>query len=364
MPKAIVITPPLSNNTDRHICKFLLSPFEPTGWGSYKRHYKLEFSEPSRQITNRLAYLKKLQRNPNQFIKFAHICNKHGVSSSVTKFRQPKYDSDESNYSETDSDTDTDSDLDTPITYRPTAKTRSTPPREKPTQTTHKKSHQRSKEMPSYKSNSKDPDMRHSHQHDLNFEFPHLNFNGMMWFRDDDVLIGNSLHSILTIYQPLYDPRDFHDIKLCFDIDDPDLVRLYHPNIPTYMHKDLESMHSQEMKTDPKNSELYSFTAKKHKKAAIKAAASDRHKMQVTECHLPFSVTNEQFSNIDNTGGEAEKNYRKIEVKVTDKIKDTCSYIFWKILIKGETTHLKSKRRTVRNQFDEAEERMSKMSLS
>jgi len=206
--------------------------------------------------------------------------------------------------------------------------------------------------------------MRRSHQSNLNFKYPHLNFNGMMWFRDDDVLINQSLHSILTIYQPLYDPRDFNDIKLCFDINDPFLLRLYQPNVPTFMHKNIENIHQQELETDPKNSELYSFTAKKHKKAAVKVSNYNEHKIQVIECHLPFCVSSEQFSNIDNAGGEAEKHHGKIRVKVTDKIKDTCSYVFWKISIEDKTTHLQTKRPTSRNQFDEAEERMSKLDIS
>ena len=218
---------------------------------------------------------------------------------------------------------------------------------------------------PSYRNrrmSSQEFEMRLNHQSNLNFEHPYLNFNGMMWFRDDDVLINQSLRSILTVYQPLYDPRDFNDMKLFFDMNDPFLLRLYHPNVPTYMHRDVENIHYQELENDPTNSEIYSFTAKTHMEVAKKVAKSDSNKMQITYFRLPFCVSCEQFSNIDNTRGEAEKHYRKIRVMVTEKITDTCSYIFWKILIEEEeANHLRAKRPTVRDEFDEAEERLSKM---
>lgn len=181
-----------------------------------------------------------------------------------------------------------------------------------------------------------------------------------MWFRDDDVLIDKSLHSVLTIYQPLFDPRDFNDIKLTLDRDEPNLLHHVHPNVPTFMYKDLDSMHAQEMGSDPKNPELYSFTAKKHQKSAIDIdEGGDGQKFQVTDYRLPFLLIKDHFSNIDNTGKEIEKHYRKIEINVTDRIKHKCAYAFWKILIDGETYHLK-KKVSERNPFDEAESRMSK----
>ena len=103
------------------------------------------------------------------------------------------------------------------------------------------------------------------------------------------------------------------------------------------------------------------MTAKSHKEVATKVAKSDSLKIQITYFRLPFCVSCEQFCNIDNTRGEAEKHYRKIRVMVTEKITDTCSYIFWKILIEEEETHLPAKRPTVRDKFDEAEERLSKI---
>ncbi len=71
---------PVSKTTDKHLCAFILSPFLPSGLKSYKKKNHLEFPETSKQISNRLEYLKKLRRD--RFTKFADICNQHGVGSN------------------------------------------------------------------------------------------------------------------------------------------------------------------------------------------------------------------------------------------------------------------------------------------
>ena len=198
------------------------------------------------------------------------------------------------------------------------------------------------------------------HQKLLNLEHPHLNNHGMLWFRDDDVEINDVLYSVLTVYQPLYDPRDFVDVKLSIDNDEPDKLQHTLPNVPSFMYKDVKKLHQLEQKTDPDNPELYSFTAKKHSKCAIKIKTSDDERLQIDEYRLPFMLSLDMFSNIENTAAELKKHYRTFECKITDKIKHKFAFVFWKVLIDGEATRLTADIDSAsRNHFAEAEERMS-----
>ena len=101
------------------------------------------------------------------------------------------------------------------------------------------------------------------HQICLNDEFPSLNDNGIIFFRDDDVEIGESMSSILTIYQPLFDARDHELVSLRVDSNDPSRLIHEYPGVPTFMYRDYEKVHMLERSEE--NPEIYSATKKKHK---------------------------------------------------------------------------------------------------
>jgi len=120
-------------------------------------------------------------------------------------------------------------------------------------------------------------------------------------------------------------------------------------------------MHKLETKKDKahKNPELYSLTEKKHQKCAIKIRTDENHRLQRDSYRLPFTLSLEKFDAFENAGSELKKNYRILEVEVTDRIKHKVSYVFWKVLIDGETTHLSTDDVSIVNEFEEAEARMS-----
>ena len=68
---------PIRNSTEKHLCAFLISPFKPEGLEAYKREHKLEFPERTKQVSNRLEHLKRLQRDRPTF--FAQALSLHGL---------------------------------------------------------------------------------------------------------------------------------------------------------------------------------------------------------------------------------------------------------------------------------------------
>ena len=332
---------PLSTETDKHILKFLLSPFSnsATGIKAYKLHHGISFPENSKQVSNRVLYLKKLQQS--EFEKFAKLASSFGIISSVQE-----------DHRNTDSDT-SDSDSDYEREYRPTNKF-------KP-KVTNRSLFQR-KQLMQMKKSSFESGMR-QHNEFLNLEHPHLNQHGMMWYRDDDVEIDDSYYSVLTIYQPLFDARDSDMVKLYLDEEDPSVLHHVLPNVPTYFFQDINSMHRQEM--SPSNPELFSFTAKKHKKTAHAIVSSDNDKLQICNYSLPFDLSLGKFDLITNSKVELEKHYRTVEhiIDIKNSITHKGAYLFWKILIDGEATHFCLNG----NKYAAAEARMSqnlsKMSL-
>lgn len=315
----------ISVDTDRHLCKYLISPYRHSGIKAYKSKNNVSFPEDRIKVSSRLEYLKKIYHT--KFNDFTNLCNSYGIESYTSN---------------------SDSIVTSPVVVP--ARILSDSP---------KNLKERKIILP--KMNVKGNDMR-QHQNFLNLEHPHLNKHGMLWFRDDDVELDGSLCSVLSIYQPLFDARDCDSVKLFLDENDPELLHHTHLNVPTFMIKDFKLMHKLDKMTDPHNPELYSFTAKKHSKCAIKCQSSDDHRLQRDEYRLPFGLKLEKFSNIENSASEIKKHYRTIEVTVTNKIKHKCSYVFWKILIDEETTNLSfgDEDDDGPNYHDEAEERMSK----
>ena len=314
----------LSPATEKHLCEYLVSPFCQSGLRSYKARHNLSFPEPTKQVSNRLFNLKKLYKS--NVVDFATLCKSYGINSSVSSTPVSFFD---------DSSVSTKS---TSKSLLPTASTTFIKCK--------------------MNSNSSLPEMR-EHQTLLNMDHPHLKRHGMLWFRDDDVRIDGSLCSILTIYQPLFDARDVSSVKLSLDNEESDLIHHIHPNVPSFFYKDCQRMHKLEDKKDNKNPELFSMTEKKHQKCAIKIKTDENHRLQRDSYRLPFTLSLEKFDAIDNAGSELKKNYRILEIEVTDKIKHKVSYVYWKVLIDGETTHLSSDTDPVFNEFEEAEARMS-----
>jgi hypothetical protein len=309
----------LSPESEQHLCKFLLSPFRYSGLKAYKVKHNISFPENTKKVSNRLDYLKKAL--DSDFQSFADLCNLYGINSTTIAPH-----------------------VNTSTSFEP-----STPKMN---------SQSVNRTHPTSKASSQVDGMR-QHKCLLNLDFPHLNKNQMLWFRDDDVQIDNALYSVLTIYQPLSDPRDFYSIKLSLDENNPEVLHYTHLNIPTFMYTDYETMFKLEHTSDPNNHDVYAMTAKKHSKCAIKVQRDENHRLQKDSYRLPFALRLNKFSNIENTGTELQKNFRFFPINVTDKLEYKCAYVFWKVLIDEETTHLSLDKTQGSSQFDDALSRMS-----
>jgi len=180
--------------------------------------------------------------------------------------------------------------------------------------------------------------MRHQ-EYCPNFEHPSLNNHGMMWFRDNKVEIGDKYCSIITIYQPLYDARDAKVIELYLDHDDPTLLHHIHPTVPVLMQKDYLQMHEQD--TSLENPKVYSETKRNHKFHKCKMAKNDNLKLQLSDYRLPFPLTTESFDEIKNYGLKIKKHLRCVEVESGTKLNivQKCYFVFWKVMIAGETIY-------------------------
>ena len=299
----------LTRDTDKHLCTFLLSSFRQSGLKSYKYHFRLSFPEAPKQISNRLEYLKKISRS--NVAEFSRLCDTYGIKPSNIKV----------NFQDQ---------ISVPQEIDPRMSTTS--------------------------SNLLEQQLRR-HQVNLNFHFPSLNSSGMLWFRDDDVEIGESMCSILTIYQPLFDARDYDDVNIGIDVDDPTLLLHHHPTVPRFFYEDFNKIHEQEESLD--NPDIYTETRKKHKKHAFKIKNNKHLKIEMTEYQLPFALSLEAFDDISHNGSTLMKNYRTIQVGLSKKIKHTCSYVFWKVMIDGETTHCANRTSgATGNVFEDAYTRM------
>jgi hypothetical protein len=308
----------VSSNTDKHLCQFLISPFRKSGFRAYKiRHGITSFPEPSKQISNRLSYLKTLYTT--NLPKFANLCHSYEINSSATTNFSPDF---------------------------AVSKQKTPPP-------------QKMSISSSSSSGPFDQGLR-KHQHRLNLTFPSMNTNGMMWFRDDDVMIGDDMCSILTIYQPLFDARDHNLISLRRDAEDPTVLHHIHPAVPTFLYRDYESVHIMDESTS--NPDIFTETQRKHRKHAYKIMNNENLKLETTEIQLPFGLSTEPFDQIENSNAEIMKTLRTILIKVDDEegIVHTCSFLFWKIMIDGETIHCSDKmKKEKKNAFVDAHKRMS-----
>eukprot|EP00531_Pseudo-nitzschia_arenysensis_P002321 CAMPEP_0116143560 /NCGR_PEP_ID=MMETSP0329-20121206/15517_1 /TAXON_ID=697910 /ORGANISM="Pseudo-nitzschia arenysensis, Strain B593" /LENGTH=307 /DNA_ID=CAMNT_0003638891 /DNA_START=26 /DNA_END=949 /DNA_ORIENTATION=- len=294
----------VSTETDKHICKYLLSTLRDFGIDKYKIHYGVSFPESTKKVCNRIQYLKRLQTTNSQ--RFSNILQTYGIPIMVSN----------------------DDSLEEPKSCH-TVAPQTIPPSEQ------KRKRENAKTMVS--SNfDKRAVQKHKH-HLVNFEKPYLNRNSMIWFRDDNVEIGNSFFSIVTIYQPLLHALDHELITLKVDKNDPTVLIHTQPAISTYMHRNWENIHR--LESGNSNPELYSPTRKKHKKLAHQIANKRHIPTHQTYYQLPFPLALDRFGGIKNSQTKLKKHLRLVPTNVPGIKTQICSYIWWKVLIDGETVH-------------------------
>jgi hypothetical protein len=196
------------------------------------------------------------------------------------------------------------------------------------------------------------------HEHLVNLEYPDLNTESMLFFKDNNVTIGKEVFTVITIYQPLYDPNDYKDIKLSLDPSNPTILRKISPNITSFLRNAVDGVHEQE--EDTENPEVFSFPRKQHKTMATAINSDERRKLKMTMFRLPFSLKLDHFGN---TASQLVKNYRNVEVPVTATIHHTCAFIYWKVVVDEEARRLEPDAKAEDDPFAEAQKRMSKMKV-
>lgn len=201
--------------------------------------------------------------------------------------------------------------------------------------------------------------------HSVNLYDPDLNVDGMMWFKNDDVTINQEVFTMLTIIKPLYDPRDYHDEKLTLDSENNNILHHTRAVVPSFAINNVDMIHDQEA-LDPNikvNPEVFNFPRKLHKTTATAIKGNDKRRLKMTNYKLPFGLKLDHFGN---TVSELQKNYRTIEFEVSSdgSIKHTACYIYWKVLIDGESRRLEPDAKKIDNPFAEAQKRMSQMKIS
>ena len=284
----------ISENTDKHLCAFLVSPYQLSGFKAYKFRHKLSFPEVSRKITNRLYYLRKIQQNQEKDPEFSRLCDLYGINNFVSGLSKEH--------------------PGTPPT--PTK----LPPQENPTPV---------------KTMSSIEDYINKHEVCLNDNFPLLDDSGLMFFRDDDVEIDDTLVSILTVYYDLSDARDHSVTSLSIHKTNPSILVFNAPKNGLFMSRNHERI--QKLEKDVKNPEFYTSTAKKHKKLAFRIKANKNQRMKTIEFVLPFELSPDDINGFNNTGVELMKNFRNLNIEVNQHFTQTCSFVFWKVLIYGES---------------------------
>ena len=88
--KSKAIMMPVSMTTQKHLCAFLLSPHRASGLRGYKREHHLQFPEPTKQVSNRLEYFKRLQRDsPTKFSQALRILGVDAPNPPPTALYMP-----------------------------------------------------------------------------------------------------------------------------------------------------------------------------------------------------------------------------------------------------------------------------------
>jgi hypothetical protein len=80
----------------------------------------------------------------------------------------------------------------------------------------------------------------------LNLDQPEQNCNGMLVLKTVDIMVGDTEQiDVITIFKPLYDPRDIKNIKAVLDADGG-AIALTEPVVSCYFLEEVKEMHTLE----------------------------------------------------------------------------------------------------------------------
>jgi hypothetical protein len=323
----------VSHQTDTVLCSFLNSELEELGLNFFKKNKSISFPEEDRKVRNRLAHLRIVRAEDP--LAFSSICQEYNVA--VPKKSPPSN-------TESEDEQEEEQEEEQPARRRSRKETLPTTP------------------VMNARMNSNYENKESYTMHDLSR--PEASEDGMLWFRDDKVVMGKEAVSILTGYLPLADPRDFTKIRLYLDFDggsnSATALFLEKPKIPGFFVDHVEKIHKQEIECSPapEHPDVFKSTKTSHQIMANQLKSNENRLMSISRFKLPGDLA-VKVDHFGNSSSEIKKNYRQVKVEVTAQFKATCSYIFFKILIDGEAARLEPDAVAANDVFMDAMKRMS-----
>jgi hypothetical protein len=192
----------------------------------------------------------------------------------------------------------------------------------------------------------------------LNLDQPEQNCNGMLVLKTVDIMVGDTEQiDVITIFKPLYDPRDIKNIKAVLDADGG-AITLTEPVVPCYFLKEVKEMHTLEdaLAGGTKGCIL---TKRSHMLAATNVQAKDLRAQKKTILRFPEGIICKHDGK-----GKLKNNFRMLKAKMSAGEPHPVQWVFWKLIIDSERRHLERQASEDSDDgFAEAQKRMSAMNV-
>jgi len=196
---------------------------------------------------------------------------------------------------------------------------------------------------------------------------PENNANSIFAVRGKDVVVDDiSVMDTITIYKPIFDPRDRAKVEVSL-LSDGSGIEMKEPTVPTFFFTQVEDMY--ELDSDE---ERCASTILAHSVAAtaIKNQVHRQSKRVVIE--FPDGITcNKDFFNEAGDGLKLKKRFRMLEVELCkdaagNPVTTHLTFMYWKVAVDGEEKKLGPDKNKPDDDDDlkNALHRMSKMNMN
>ena len=189
----------------------------------------------------------------------------------------------------------------------------------------------------------------------LNFTYGTQNRDGMMVLRTNDVVKGQEVFDLITIYKPLLDPDDHKSVKATLH-DDGRGITIAEPSVPGFIIKDWQTMHELE------HTSKCELTVKSHNLAVAQVRNSPFLLQKKTTFSFPDCIT---CKPANNTGKNKLKNEFRMLRSEPDRngLQTLRYYIYWTLIIDREPRLLSTQDSNDSDAIGDAVKRMSMFEL-
>jgi hypothetical protein len=217
---------------------------------------------------------------------------------------------------------------------------------------------------------SKLPAYTHNLEFTLDFEKPETNLCGIMAFCANNVKNNSKLIDKVTIFKPLYSPRDRKLIKATLDKDRTGIT-FVESSSPSYFSKDASNI--PEVEKDNKGGLACKQTEQAHQVAANSIQLKVELCLQHVRLNLPNGISCKVFTQevrrVAKQQGKLKNLFRMVEVKIREDESRVdlmwhAPHVIWIFLINREARHLKKEDSDSDDNFLEATKCMSKVLIS